>query len=548
MDVALGVAVTGPSARLALLDFDTGNVLDESDFALLSDPAGQLHTTIAGTHQSLRESDHRLVATRVYWPDQVQAERLAQALAQSGVSDVRTVSGTEAATALVRGAARHGECALLFVDEDTATLSIVGADAETTSVIAAEPYAGPDPGPACAALLRRLAEEPGAATGVYLVATSGDPATVAAGLRSQLPLAIPEHPAFAIARGAATAAQESPVTVPERPAPRPEPKPAPVAAAVAAPAAATVESPLIGSQLAYSMAYDSGPLSIEDPARYPRDSVPLQRAMHPLSYTSDPTEVDSAVAPAARPQVLLVGSAVAAVAVVALAGLAVWVAMGIRPPTVGIAATSNYETDQGAVGSRYGPVQNLLEKNAAAVIPAAVAVPDAASDGGFKVVYSGGGGGGVPSVPVNLPAPLPPPPVEAVPAPGLPAPNVVLPPFKLPPPPPIIVQLPPPGPIKLPPPPVVDLPPPPVIKAPPPPKLPPPPVVDLPPPPVIKAPPPPELPPPPVIKAPPAPKLPPPPVINLPPPPKLPPPPVINLPPPPKLPKICVPMLPCVGG
>ncbi|SBS75490.1 conserved hypothetical protein [uncultured Mycobacterium sp.] len=528
MDVALGVAVTGPSARLALLDFDTGDVLDESDFALSSDPVGHLHTAIAGTHRTLHEGDHRLVATRLYWPDQVQAQGLARALTQSGLDDVTTISGAEAATALVRGAARNGECALLFVDEDTATLSIVGADAVTTSVIAAEAYSGADPVPACATLLRRLAEEPGAATGVYLVATSGDPKLVAAGLRSKLPLAVPDHPAFAIARGAAAAAHTSAATAPAQPAAvrvRVRQR-TPVAAAVAAPAVATEESPLIGSNLAYSMAYDSGPLSIEDPARYPRDSVPLQRAMHPLSYTSDPTEVDSAVAPAARPQVLLVGSAAAAVAVVALAGLAVVVALGIRPQTIAQPVFSAYETDQGPVKGKFGAVVPMLEQKPDVVMPDAVAIPDAVSDGGYKVVYSSGGG--IPSGgPIHLPVSVPAPPVEAVPAPGLPQPGIVLPPFKLPPPPPIIVQLPPPGPIKLPPPPVIKLPPPP-----PPIKLPPPPVIKLPPPPPpIKLPPP-----------PPPPKLPPPPVI------KLPPPPVIKLPPPPKIPRICVPMLPCVGG
>ena len=389
MDVALGVAVTGPSARLALLDFDSGDVLDESDFELSSDPAGQLHTTIAGTHHSLRESDHRLVATRLCWEDEDQAGRLAQSLRQSGVEDVSIVSNAEAATALVRGATTNGECALLFVDDDLATLSIVGADAVTTTVIAAEPYSGADPVPACTTLLSRLDDEPGAATGVYLVAASGDPAPVASKLRSQLPLAVPQHPAFALARGAAAAVHNSPVIPAARPTPPhvPKPAPAPVAEAVSAPAATTAESPVIGSQLAYSMAYDSGPLSIEDPARYPRDSVPLQRAMHPLSYTQDPSEVDSSVAPAARPQVLLVGSAAAAVGVVALAGLAVWVAMGIRPPTVAIAATSAYESGTGPVPGRYGgpPVLNP-GKRPDIVVPAAVAVPDAAATGGYKVV------------------------------------------------------------------------------------------------------------------------------------------------------------------
>src|SRR5437763_12432778 len=81
VDVVLGVAVTGPVARLALVGSDGHAVLDESVLDVSCGPAETLTSTIVGTHQSLSGTDHRLAATRVCWPDDGQAQTLRASLA-----------------------------------------------------------------------------------------------------------------------------------------------------------------------------------------------------------------------------------------------------------------------------------------------------------------------------------------------------------------------------------------------------------------------------------------------------------------------------------
>ena len=63
------------------------------------------------------------------------------------------VSETEAATALVRSA--DGETALLLVDDETATLAVVGADGMSTSVLASVPIGAAGAAVACAAVLEQ---------------------------------------------------------------------------------------------------------------------------------------------------------------------------------------------------------------------------------------------------------------------------------------------------------------------------------------------------------------------------------------------------------
>jgi hypothetical protein len=446
------VAVTGPVARLALLGSDGHDVLDESVLDVSSAPTEKLTSTIVGTHQSLTGTDHRLAATRVCWPDDGQAQTLRASLAGAGVNDVAVLAESEAATALVRGAtgARDGDSALLFVDDDTATLSIVGADDVTTTVVAAEPFNGAGPIAACSALLERLREERGAAEDVYLVGTSTDMTAVADQLRgaSPVPLEIPEQPNFAIARGAAMAATSVAGPLGETVAPRPASAAVahlgPLEAQMAASSAATQMSPHMGSQLAYSMTSDSGPLSIEDPTRYADGGVPLQRAMAPLSQTPDLVEVDDSAAAVARPRALLAGSAFAASAVVGLAALAVTVAIGIRPTAIAQPVYPNFDENQGPVPGKVVPVMPTLETQPDVVVPTAPprAVPqgDSGNSEGGGPVYSGGGGPSEPGTPNVIPDPPPadggispvgdggPPPP---PIPGFQIPNIPIPPITI---------------------------------------------------------------------------------------------------------------------
>ncbi len=113
MDVALGVAVTDRVARLALVDSAApGTVIDQFVLDVAEHPVEVLTETVVGTDRSLAGENHRLVATRLCWPDQAKADELQHALQDSGVHDVAVISEAQAATALV-GAAHAGSAVLL---------------------------------------------------------------------------------------------------------------------------------------------------------------------------------------------------------------------------------------------------------------------------------------------------------------------------------------------------------------------------------------------------------------------------------------------------
>jgi hypothetical protein len=102
VDLALGVAVDGPVARLALIETGNGahGVIDESVVDLAEDPIARLTETVVGTSRSLSDQFHRLVATRLCWSDQDLANQLRQVLDDSGVQNVAVLSDSEAATAM----------------------------------------------------------------------------------------------------------------------------------------------------------------------------------------------------------------------------------------------------------------------------------------------------------------------------------------------------------------------------------------------------------------------------------------------------------------
>src|ERR1700757_2298503 len=132
VDVVLGVAVTGPVARVALVGSTPGgpDVIDQSTVDVAENPIEKLTDTVGGTPRLLADENHRLVATGVCWSDQELAAELRRLLIDAGIEDVALLSESEAATALVRntsrGAGEHGT-AVLLVDDQTATLSMVDA-------------------------------------------------------------------------------------------------------------------------------------------------------------------------------------------------------------------------------------------------------------------------------------------------------------------------------------------------------------------------------------------------------------------------------------
>jgi hypothetical protein len=339
VDLALGVVVAGPVARLALIESGNGGhgVIDESVVDLAEDPIARLTETVVGTSQSLADQYHRLVATRLCWSDQHRANQLRQVLDDSGVQNVAVLSESQAATAM-----------------------------------------------------------------------------------SSLPVAVPDDPDFAIARGAALDAATGRLSYPAGDATALAPmaptdrfsSPAgdPTTASPAAPMteaftgaeyatrAAAMES---GPQLAYSMEDDDSELL-------------------PLEYGGDDDEeLDAAALPAGR--ALLVGSAAGGILVAGIAALAVAVTIGVRP-TAATHPQPPAPAQQKSVPGNFVPA---LPAPNAQPAPDVQAPPMPAPDvgvpqGGPGPVVEGGGG------PDQAPPPAPASPPDA--GPGVvppPAPGVI---------------------------------------------------------------------------------------------------------------------------
>jgi hypothetical protein len=409
MDVVLGVAVTGPVARLALLEPGArGDVIDQSVVDLEDNPVGKLTETVVGTSRLLADENHRLVGTRLCWPDGTRAAQLQQALQHSGVSNVAVLSESQAVAALMRAAGRPG--AALVMDDATATLTVLGPaagdpDAPPT-MLAQAPLAGASGADATAALdtmLANLAARPDAPGDVYLVGASPALDQVAERFRdaSTMRVEVADDPTFALARGAAIAA----TAVGDATAMAPAIGLTGDATAMA-PAAIGDETTALPTsgfagpdaeepQLAYSMADEP---EFDD---YGDDYGDEYDEYGDFDEEAEPARLSR--------RSLLIGNAVIAFAVIGLASLATAIAVAVRPtasqqPVVGV---------QNGTPGKFMPI--LPTQQQAPLPPPPVDQPNAGFQGGTVPAPTGGGsvpqqvsppsGGGAPVGPVPAPVP-----------------------------------------------------------------------------------------------------------------------------------------------
>src|SRR2546430_2382136 len=165
-----------------------GLVLDQYALDLPDDAMTDLADTIVGTYRAVADSGNGVAAIRLCMPDASQAETLRQTVVGAGVQNVEVVSEAEAAAALARTAG--ADAALLLADDDTASLTAVGDDEESTSVLASVPIGAAGAAVACAAVLQKLpsAQVP---TRIMLVGQRLDLDSVAAELHSTAPVEVP---------------------------------------------------------------------------------------------------------------------------------------------------------------------------------------------------------------------------------------------------------------------------------------------------------------------------------------------------------------------
>jgi hypothetical protein len=411
------VAVTGRVARLAMIGSPAsgGQVLDQYALDLPDDAATDLADTIVGTYRAVADSGNRMAAIRLCLPDASRAETLRQTVLGAGAQNVEVVAETEAAAALARSVG--ADAALLLADDDTVSLTVIGEDEESTSVLASAPIGLAGAAVACAAVLQVPSVD--APARIMLVGQRLDLDSVAAELHSTAPVEVPPDAGYAIARGAAQTAEGSgfPAGAATMMAPASDATmmaPAAGDATMMAPAsgdatqmAPSTDPAAVGPQLAYSQ---------EEPGDY---ELPFDSLEEFVPELEDEEAYTAMIAPPPR-KTLLMGSAMAFV-VASFATLAVTVAINIRP-VADVEAQPVPATQPETVPGRFLP--QVPHEPDPVALPVAVVSPAPAAPAPSVRTNRGPVDNNVPS------APQAPPPEPAPRAPVVPIPPVIpFPPF-----------------------------------------------------------------------------------------------------------------------
>ena len=224
MDIVLGVSMTPTTVRMVLVEGEKadGVTVDHDVFDInategsaTSSAADQVAAAVLGTQESAAASGHHLKSIGVTWTHHSDAAALRDTLAARGVEDVMLVSATHAAAALAQAVGRavgYDTTALLFIEKDTATLSVVQTDDGSVVKVLSRDLHDSD---AMAVLTEMAAAVDSAESppqGMFVVGSGVDVSSVKAHLENlvALPVSAPEVPELALARGAALASAHAP--------------------------------------------------------------------------------------------------------------------------------------------------------------------------------------------------------------------------------------------------------------------------------------------------------------------------------------------------
>jgi hypothetical protein len=224
VDIVLGVSMTPTTVRMVLVEGERADGLtvdhDVFDVTAIEDSANssapdQVISAILGTQQSALAGGHRLVATGVTWSDHDEAAILREGLATRGIEDVMLVSDLHAAGALAQAAGRavgYDTTALMFVERDTATLSVVEARDGSIVKVLSRSLHSDDAMAVMTEMVTSLEALDARPEGVFVVGSGVDVASVKEHLEHMvsLPVSAPEDAGMALARGAALAAAGAP--------------------------------------------------------------------------------------------------------------------------------------------------------------------------------------------------------------------------------------------------------------------------------------------------------------------------------------------------
>ena len=403
MDIVLGVSMAPASIEMVLVEGENADGAtveeDQIDVADAGDAStsasNQVIAAILGTREGAIDAGLRLASIGVTWTDQLEAVALRDMLAAHKVENVMLVSAFLSAAALtqnVGGAMGYESTAVLFIEPETATLAVVDTADGSIADVRKETLNDSDELATAEIVnmvvgLETLKSVPG---GVFVIGSDGvDVAALKPHLEAATALAVsaPEEPETALARGAALASANAPLF-------------ASSTAAMAYsqdPGTGTVDQSAMPDYLRFTGAE----AELGDELAYsavPDDDADAATVL--LDVIASPDERR----PRHRP-VLLMGTGLAVIAIVAVVGMEIAMAIGIRS----------------TVALQPNPSQNLIVPAQQAPEPAPVQVPAAHPKIDFPapaVVPRPA----VPAVAAPAPAPLPAAPPPPAPLPAAPAP------------------------------------------------------------------------------------------------------------------------------
>ncbi len=323
MDIVLGVSMTPTTVRMVLVEGERadGVTVDHdvfdvkgADGSATSNAADQVAAAVLGTKESAAASGHHLKSIGVTWTHLADAAALRDILAARGIEDVMLVSPTHAAAALAQTVGRaigYDTTALLFIEKDTATLSVVQTDDGSVVKVLSRDLHDSD---AMAVLTEMAAAVESAESppqGMFVVGSGVDVSSVKDHLENlvALPISAPEEPELALARGAALASAHAP----------------------------EMEASTAG------LAYSQDPDGTTAASAYPElagaatQAAPVGAAAEyfdALAYSDEleaEVEPESLYAEESRKPFLLVGSALTSIFVVGVVALVISLAVSIRP-------------------------------------------------------------------------------------------------------------------------------------------------------------------------------------------------------------------------
>ncbi|BBX90153.1 hypothetical protein H5U98_02865 [Mycolicibacterium boenickei] len=340
MDIVLGVAMAPTTVRMVLVegekadgvtvDHDVFDVTAGEDSATTT-AADQVVAAILGTQESAASGGHHLKSIGVTWTDHSDAAALRDTLSAHGIDDVMLVSESHAAAALAQAVGRavgYDTTALLFIDRDAATLSVVKTDDGSVVKVLSRSLHSADAMAVLTDMAAAVDAAESAPDGMFVLGAGVDVASVKAHLEPlvSLPVSAPDEPEMALARGAALASANAPA----------------------------FEATTVG--LAYSQDPDGTTAgSAYALAGLATEMAPAgAAAIDGVDLVADEMPMDEE-----RKPFLLVGSALTSVFVVGVVALVISLAVSIRP----------------TVDQRPAPAQGAVAPTAPAKLPAPAPAP-----------------------------------------------------------------------------------------------------------------------------------------------------------------------------